>query len=147
MCPSGFNPPAQLRLCGMLISQPRLLFSCYYFLVVEALAHTGSVATEPVREGGVSECVCVVFFLNMGLNDYIGSCLNYRRLFLSQHHCSILEALLCSTVCFFPLFFFFTCLCVCVAANVVSRITCISAAAVFLGFYGTRLLFLNAVLP
>lgn len=105
----------------MLFSQPRLLFSFslfHYFLVVEASALTGSVATEPVRVGGVqkkptSAHVCVGFFFlfNMGLNHYIGSCLNYRLLFLLQRHHSILEVLLCSTVCF-PPSFFLACACV-----------------------------------
>lgn len=68
-------------------------------LLLEAVALTGSVATESVRVGGV----CLHFY--MGLNHYIGSLLNYRLLFLSQRHHAIFEALLCSRVrfgLFFP---------------------------------------------
>lgn len=51
---------------------------------------------------------CVFAFFCMGLNHYIDSLLNYRLLFLSQHHHAIFEALLCSRVwfCLFFLFFF-----------------------------------------
>ena len=69
-------------------------------LLLEAVALTGSVATEPVRVGGV----CLHFY--MGLNHYIGSLLNYRLLFLSQRHHAIFEAMLCSRVRFWLLLFF-----------------------------------------
>lgn len=49
---------------------------------------------------------CVFAFFYMGLNHYIDSLLNYRLLFLSQRHHAIFEALLCSRVCGFALFFF-----------------------------------------
>lgn len=67
----------------------------FFLLLLEAIALTGNVATEPVRVGGV--CLHFFFFsFNMGLNHYIGSLLNYRLLILSQHHHAIFEALLCS---------------------------------------------------
>lgn len=73
-----------------------------FFLLLEAVALTGSVATEPVRVGGV---FAFLFFFYMGLNHYIGSLLNYRLLFLSQRHLAIFEALLRSRVWFVCAFF------------------------------------------
>lgn len=68
----------------------------FFLLLLEAIALTGNVATEPVRVGGVCLHFFFFFSFNMGLNHYIGSLLNYRLLILSQHHHAIFEALLCS---------------------------------------------------